>query len=262
MKMKDEQKGKIYHRIFKQSRLFRQSSQKTGRWPKVPPFTGDWLVFAGRNLPPSRLLFISRSALLLPPRRRFPPMRWLCSDSGAHECYYSGPSDVFFSCYYFISEEVRYLCCSSYLLYLFFLLSPPQKGKKEKTPPLSHTQFGHFSLLSAFRSPPFSSPHLRAEEPQCLLLTFSYHLSPFHHHHYTHLLPSHRRAFRHFSRLAVSAPRTPFASRRLISILPLWRGAGEVQQPPSSRSVSPFSYPDSSFHYGGMIPVTPVRAVI
>lgn len=195
-------------------------------------------------------------------------MRWLCSDSGAHECYYSSLSDVFF---FPLLLHIRGGEVSLLLIVFvsrFFFFSPHLKRvTKEKThhPPLTHTQFGHFSLLSplclSLSSFLLSSPHLRAEEPQCLLLTFSYHLSPFHHHHYTPLLPSHRRAFCHFSWLAVTAPRTPFESCRLISILPLWWGAGEVQQPPS-RSISPLSYPDSSFHYGGMIPVTPVRAVI
>lgn len=36
----------------------------------------------------------------------------------------------------------------------------------------------HFSFLVLL-------PRLRAEEPQCLLLTFSYHLSRFHRHHYS-----------------------------------------------------------------------------
>lgn len=49
-----------------------------------------------------------------------------------------------------------------------------------------HRVKAHFSL--SFFSSVLLFPSLRAEEPQCLLLAFSYHLSPFHHHHYLPLL--------------------------------------------------------------------------
>lgn len=106
--------------------------------------------------------------------------------------------------YYFISKKVSHLCLSSYLFHFFSL-------------PADFNGIAHFShilpLLSLSR---LLFPPLRAEEPQCLLLTFSYHLSPFHHHHYLPFLSSTPGS--PFLPLLSS---TPFVCFSLISILPL-----------------------------------------
>lgn len=117
--------------------------------------------------------------------------------------------------YYSISKKLRYLWCSSYLFHFFPL--PHRKtseGMHISAIFLFSSLASHFSFLVLF-------PHLRAEVPQCLLLTFSYHLSPFHHNHYPPcflLAP------------CLSPPLSPshtsFVSHSLISILLLSQGAG------------------------------------
>lgn len=92
--------------------------------------------------------------------------------------------------YYFISQKVSYLCLSSDLFHSFSSPLPARlvllhhRGRPRRG---THTA-AIFSPLSSHFSSLLLFPPLRAEEPQCLLLTFSYHLSPFHHHHYLPLL--------------------------------------------------------------------------
>lgn len=84
--------------------------------------------------------------------------------------------------YYFISKKVRYLCLSSYLFSFSACLILLPSVTEE------HSEGMHISAIFLFSSLSNYSLPLRAEEPQCLLLTFSYHLSPFHHPHYLPLL--------------------------------------------------------------------------
>lgn len=149
----------------------------------------------------------------------------------------------------------------------FFFSAHLRRVKKKRPPPSTHTHtvWPFFSpLCLSLSSFLLSSPHLRAEEPQCLLLTFSYHLSPFHHHHHHHTPSSPPTA-----ELSVISPGSPsplLAHHLCPAVSSVFSLSGGEQvkfsSPPSRPSASPLSYPDSSFHYGGMIPVTPVRAVI
>lgn len=87
-------------------------------------------------------------------------------------------------------------------------------------------------LSSSYFSSLLRFPPLRAEQPQCLLLTFSYHLSPFGHHHYLPSALCHLPPVLRFSP-RLSPPRAPFVCLRLISILPLLQTAGRLSAPDS-----------------------------
>lgn len=115
--------------------------------------------------------------------------------------------------------------------------SEKKKAKAPPPPPGGNAQFGHFSpvCLAPFFSRSFNLP---AEEPQCLLLTFWYRLSP-------------------------SPPPSPsLAPSSSLSFLPL---SAAVRLPPRHYSPSvaagdvhrrpTLHIPASSSHYGDMIPV-------
>ena len=88
--------------------------------------------------------------------------------------------------YFFLLFHIKD-CEVSVSLILFVSLLP--SSTEEDLRGNSHfSHFSHLLSLSSHFSSHLLSPPLSAEEPQCLLLTFSYHLSPFHHHHYLPLL--------------------------------------------------------------------------
>lgn len=84
--------------------------------------------------------------------------------------------------YYFISKSRWGICVSHLICFTSFLCHRGRPQRESTFQPFSSSPLSsHFSSLVLF-------PRLRAEEPQCLLLTFSYHLSPFHRHNYLHPL--------------------------------------------------------------------------
>lgn len=140
------------------------------------------------------------------------------------QCYLMGVTTVFMnvilafilSFFHFIWKKMSSLCHSSYL---FHFLPQPQRKTSGRMHILTIFLFSslslHFFFLLLFHHP-------RAEEPHCSLLTFSYHLSPFHHHHYLPTSSPVTPASCHFSSLSL----TSLVCCSLISILLLLQGTG------------------------------------